>query len=166
MPQESDLLYSWRDTYCNVFAWRCFPLLGLELSWAPAVNLVLSSLLDNHMGVRSTRVRIIVCTAWTSSRRGLNPRPTRGSSQTPLLLMYITYVLLSPYRHVWAPGPTPHSVSTSLGIVRTLNHSLGQGSLADKPCASWFHSPSIPGLQYWATGTNNFTHFWNSWQLL
>ena len=60
-------------------------------------------------------------------------------------VLYCT-VLLSPYRYVWAPGPTPHSMSTSLGIVRTLIHSLRWGSMADKPCASRCPCPSIAGL--------------------
>ena len=113
----------------------------------------LVSLLDNHMGVRPTRVRTTVCTPWISPLRGSNPRPTRVPSQTPLLLVFILLVLLSPYRHVWAPGPTPHSVSTSLGIVQTLIHSLGWGSMADKSCASQCPCPPTAGLQYWATGT-------------
>ena len=43
------------------------------------------------MGVRSTRVRTIVCTHWISSLRGLHPWPTRGPSQTSLLLMFILH---------------------------------------------------------------------------
>ena len=88
------------------FAWRCFTLLGLELKFfgveggfphSPGstgsghflYNIVsrlgscckfspLVSLLDNYMGVRSTRVRTIVCTPWISPLQGSNPRPTRG----------------------------------------------------------------------------------------
>ena len=162
LPQELDLP-STGGIHCG-FAWRCFPILGLELKFfgvdggfphSPGstgsghflYTIVsrlgscckfspLLSLLDNHMGVRSTSVRTIVCTPL----QDLNPQPSRGPSQTPLLLVFI--------------GPTPHSVSTSLGIVGKLIHSLGGGSLADKPCASWCPCPPIAGLQYWATGTD------------
>ena len=57
----------------------------------------LVSLLYNNMGVRSTRVRTIVCTPWISPCRGLNPFPTKGPSQTPLLLVFIgTDVTIQP----------------------------------------------------------------------
>ena len=65
----------------------------------------LVSLLDNHMGVRSTRVRTIVCTPWIRPLRGSNPWPTIGQSQTPLLLVFIVTVV--PIQ-TWT-GPRPHS---------------------------------------------------------
>ena len=114
-PQESDLPISGGIHYG--FAWRCFQLLGPKLKFigvdrgfphSPGstgsghflYTIVsrldscckfspLASLLDNHMGVRSTKVRTIVCTPWISPLRGLNPRPTRDPSQTPLLLVFI-----------------------------------------------------------------------------
>ena len=93
----------------------------------------LVSLLDNRMGVRSTRVRTIICTPWISPLRDLNPRPTRGPSQKPLLLVFIG-MYCCPHTDMYGlhPGPTPHSVSTSLGLVRTLIHSLRWGSMANK----------------------------------
>ena len=105
-----------------VFAWRCFPLMGLilgffgvdgnfphspgstglgqctlhvlSLGWIPAVNLVRwYHCWGNRMGVRSTTERTIVCTPWISPLLGLNPQPTKGPSQTPLLLMLIGTVV-------------------------------------------------------------------------
>ena len=51
-------------------------------------------------------------------------------------------VLLSPYTHALyePPGPTPYSVSTSLGLVRTLIHCLwDEDLLANMPCASYLY---------------------------
>ena len=56
--------YSWRDTLCMMFAWRCFPLQGLELKFIGVDGgfTPLVSSLDYRMGVRFARVRTIVST--------------------------------------------------------------------------------------------------------
>ena len=139
LPQELDLPSPGGIHYG--FAWRCFPILGLELKFfgvdggfphSPGstgsghflYTIVsrlgscckfspLVSLLDNHMGVRSTSVRTIVCTPWIHPLWGSNPRTTRGPSQTPLLLVIIGTVV--PIHTCM--GPRPDS-SQCINIIR------------------------------------------------
>ena len=85
--------------------------LGSCCKFSPVV-----SLLDNHMGVRSTRVRTIVCTPWISPLWGLNPQPTRGPSQTPLLLPPIGTVV--PIQTCMGPRPD------SSQLVNIIRHSV------------------------------------------
>ena len=110
----------------------------------------MASLLDNHLGFKFTRVRTIVRIPWISPLRGLNPQPTRrGPSQTPLLLVFIGSVVSIQTCTVWAPGPNPHSVSKSVGIVLTLTHSLRWGFFYQQAmCIPTCPCPTIAGLQY------------------
>ena len=125
----------------------------------------MASLLDNHLGFKFTRVRTIVRIPWISPLRGLNPQPTRGPSQTPLLLVFIGSVVSIQTCTVWAPGPNPHSVSKSVGIVLTLKPTVSDEALLPTshvhPDLSLSYNSRV--TVYWFTSTDFWaTDFCNS----
>ena len=129
--------------------------------FSPAVNLVpWHHCWITAMGVRSTRVRTIVCTTWISPLRGLNPQSTRG----PIAKHHC-------YSCSYSTAGTDVPIQTCLGTkpyfskcVNILRHSadnnpqsqtwiFGQQAM----CIPIVQCPCPPtsglGLHYWATIT-------------